>query len=576
MKNIALDISEDGIGVARIDMPGRAFNVFSEAMMAELDELIERAATELTGLLICSGKNAFAAGADLAMIKDFANMRFDANWQEMRDRYSYLGKLFRRIERSPVPVVAAVNGLALGGGLELAMACHARVCVDVDAPILGLPEILLGLLPGAGGTQRLPRYVGLEQGIKMILGGTPVTPAQALSMGLIDAVVSLEQLIPTGLEMVKVTPAKARWDTQDWQLPAADSALLASPGWSDYCRKTSGWDKARHQLYPAVESIIRCVGHGADLPIDQGFDVEWDIFVDLMSDPVAANMVVTCFLNKTAASKWASERVTEGATGPGKVAWCSQIALPRGFARKTDLVDEDLAATLIVDELPSSNKPFVLLRKVSDCKQAVINALPNVAVIDYVDDLHAAEVVEITTPPALSKTVVDIVSTMGKIPIWAIAPGGGSRLVLDNLRERLAASGLDDKQLAAAAWAVDATPLFSCALNRPLGDGVSWSSQDRMSGLNILGEVALAACQQSNGRYEELDVLAVLGLGWPKWTGGPVAFLAMLQRGELPVQGVASDLLVALEGLEEPLKIKASYSRPADRRNTVVGAPSSL
>jgi hypothetical protein len=250
--------------------------------------------------------------------------------------------------------------------------------------------------------------------------------------------------------------------------------------------------------------------------------------------------------------------------------------LPRGFARKTDLVDEDLAETLIVDELPSSNKPFVLLREVSDYKPAVINALPNVAVIDYVDDLHAAEVVEITTPPALSKAVVDIVSSMGKIPIWAIAPGSGSRLILDNLRERLAASGLDDKQLAAAAWAVDAIPLFSCALNRPLGDGVSWSSQDRMSGLNILGEVALAACQQSNGRYEELDVLAVLGLGWPKWTGGPVAFLAMLQRGELPVQGLASDLLVALEGLEEPLKIKASYSRPADRRNTVVGAPSSL
>ena len=88
--------------------------------------------------------------------------------------------------------------------------------------------------------------------------------------------------------------------------------------------------------------------------------------------------------------------------------------------------------------------------------------------------------------------------------------------------------------------------------------------------------MALEAYQRCNGRYEELDVLAVLGLGWPKWTGGPVAFLAMLQRGELPAQGLASDLLVALDGLEEPLKIKAGYSRPADRRNTVVGAPSSL
>src|SRR5690606_12568284 len=106
------------------------------------------------GLIISSGKSSFVAGADLGMIQDFGAMRFRADWQQMRDRYSHLGKLFRRLEQLPLPVVAAVNGLALGGGLELAMACHARVCVDAPHAQLGLPEILLGLLPGAGGTQR--------------------------------------------------------------------------------------------------------------------------------------------------------------------------------------------------------------------------------------------------------------------------------------------------------------------------------------------------------------------------------------------------------------------------------------
>jgi 3-hydroxyacyl-CoA dehydrogenase/enoyl-CoA hydratase/3-hydroxybutyryl-CoA epimerase len=559
MKNISLEIREDGIGIARMDMPGRPFNVFSEDMMADREELIEHGATDLTGLVICSSKNAFAAGADLAMIKDFADMRFDSDWQAMRDRYSHLGKLFRRLERSPVPIVAAINGLALGGGLELAMACHARVCVDVEAPILGLPEILLGLLPGAGGTQRLPRYVGLEPGLKMILGGAPITPAQALEMGLVDAVVPIEKLLATAIELVNSTPALARWDAEAWELPAADRALLNRPGWDEYCRKVSGWDSARHELYPAVESIIACVGRGADLPIDEGFNVEWDIFVDLMSDPVAANMVVTCFLNKTAATKWATGQVTQSATGLGKIAWCSDTPLPIRLARSTDLVGEDLAYTLIADELPSGNKPFILLRKGTDDKEPVINDVSNMAVLHYVDNLEAAEVVEIAAPPALGRAIVELVSSMGKIPIWAIAPNSGIRLILETLRERIAASGLDDHQLAGAAGAVDALPLFQYATPMAAGDQSSFSAQDKIGGLNVLAEVALILLQECNSRHEELDVLAVLGLGWPKWTGGPMAFLAMLQREELPAQGLSSSVLSAVKEIEQPLKVKASY-----------------
>ena len=141
MENIALAIRGDGIGIgiATLDMPGRPFNVFSEQMMDDLELTLERACDELRGLVICSGKGSFMAGADLVMIRDFANMRFAADRQAMRDRFSRLGRLFRRIELAPIPIVAAINGLALGGGLELAMACHGRVCVNSDSALLGLP-----------------------------------------------------------------------------------------------------------------------------------------------------------------------------------------------------------------------------------------------------------------------------------------------------------------------------------------------------------------------------------------------------------------------------------------------------
>jgi 3-hydroxyacyl-CoA dehydrogenase/enoyl-CoA hydratase/3-hydroxybutyryl-CoA epimerase len=443
MKNIALEARDDGIGVATLDMPDRPFNVFSERMMDELEATLDRACNELRGLVIRSGKGSFAAGADLVMIKDFANMRFEADWQAMRDRFSRLGKLFRRIEKAPIPIVAAINGLALGGGLELAMACHGRVCVDSDSSLLGLPEVGLGLLPGAGGTQRLPRLIGIAEAVKMLLDGAPATPVFALEHGLVDLLASEEQLLDTAVRMAGAIQPGARWDQPDWQLPQADVALLDSSDWQQFCIARGGWSSRPHDLYPAVAAIIDCVGRGVGVSFDAGCDLEWDIFVDLMSDPVAANMVVTCFLNRARA---------KGA-------------------------DESLQAL-------------------------------STAVSGY-----------------------------------------------------LASSGVSTGQVARAARAVDAGLLVERAgVDTSSVDGVP-SQDERSAGLAMLGSIAIEVWKRSGDPHDRLDAAAVLAAGWPPWTGGPIAYLAMLQRGELSDAHLPAELITAVSAIEQPLKTGASYTR---------------
>ena len=187
---IRTELDADGILLATIDMPGRAMNVFSRDMMDALEQIIARAESdvEVRGVVLTSGKAAFLAGADLEMIRMFAERARSGATEELHELFGHLGRLFRRLELSPKPFVAAINGLALGGGLEVCMACHGRVVADDTAIQLGLPEIKLGLLPGAGGTQRLPRLVGTAAGLRMLLCGDAVSPREALELHLVDEV----------------------------------------------------------------------------------------------------------------------------------------------------------------------------------------------------------------------------------------------------------------------------------------------------------------------------------------------------------------------------------------------------
>ena len=194
-RNIRTALDGDGVLVATIEMPGRSMNVFSAALMDSVERLLDLVAAnaEVRAVILTSGKSAFLAGADLDMVRMFTQRaRTDAP-AALHALCGRLGRIFRRLEIQGKPFVAAINGLALGGGLEVALSCHERVASD--GAQVGLPEIKLGLLPGAGGTQRLPRLVGQSLGLQLMLKGESRTAAQALEIGIIDVVVPAHELL---------------------------------------------------------------------------------------------------------------------------------------------------------------------------------------------------------------------------------------------------------------------------------------------------------------------------------------------------------------------------------------------
>lgn len=155
---IQTQLEADGVLVATIDMPGRAMNVFSLDLMNTLDALMDEVDRNeaIHSVVLTSGKSTFLAGADLVMVKGFTERARTGSEDELFELCGRLGRQFVRLEASPKPWVAAVNGLAMGGGLELAMACRARLIANTPRTQISLPEVRWGLLPGAGGTQRMP------------------------------------------------------------------------------------------------------------------------------------------------------------------------------------------------------------------------------------------------------------------------------------------------------------------------------------------------------------------------------------------------------------------------------------
>lgn len=303
--NINTVIDEQGVLTACVDMPGRSMNVFSVDMMDSLEKLIgyvEQTA-EVRSVVLTSGKSAFLAGADLDMIRVFTERARVDTPEQLHALCGRLGRLFRRLETSTKPWVAAINGLALGGGLELALACHERVVADDAGIQLGLPEIKLGLLPGAGGTQRLPRLIGALEGIRMLLLGSAVTPQRALELGIVDEIASVGELIRIAQRRAsnRLKPL-ARWDIAgasfssepfDFFAPDAISAIAKAVGIDDY----------QLEKYPAYNAILNCVMEAWSLSMDQAIDLEMDCFVKLIRNPVAGNMVNTLFLNRQRAAK---------------------------------------------------------------------------------------------------------------------------------------------------------------------------------------------------------------------------------------------------------------------------------
>lgn len=317
-ETLTVDIDSDGIALVTIDVPGQTMNVWNEGLIADfpkfVDELISNDA--IKGAVITSGKKSgFLAGADLNML---GSSKATSTKEAFEQAWNLNGML-RKMETSgnsakdllkgkahAKPVACALNGLALGGGLELALACHYRVCADNPKLQLGLPEVQVGLLPGGGGTQRLPRLAGLQAAGMAIMMGQPMNPQAALAQKIVDEVVPADEVVAKAKAWVKANPkASAPWDKKGWKFPGGAGSMdpRAVPlylGSSALALKQSKGN------YEAVKAILSCLYEGSMLPIDTALRVESKYFTKLLSGPQSKNMIRTLFVNKQAADKGAA------------------------------------------------------------------------------------------------------------------------------------------------------------------------------------------------------------------------------------------------------------------------------
>ncbi|MCP1675392.1 3-hydroxyacyl-CoA dehydrogenase/enoyl-CoA hydratase/3-hydroxybutyryl-CoA epimerase [Natronocella acetinitrilica] len=279
MTDAALTLSrrDDGIAVVTIDTPGESMNVLKAELMQEAATVFDELERDKTvkGVIFASGKaGSFIAGADVRMLA--ACSTADEATELARGGQA----LFDRIERFPVPVVAAIDGLCLGGGLELALSCRGRVATDNPKTALGLPEVQLGLLPGSGGTQRLPRLVGIANALDMMLTGKQVGAGRARRIGLVDDVVPatiLEQAAAKlALELAQGRRKRRRrtWMERLLETNPLGKRLIFKKAAQTVANRTRG-------VYPAPPRILECVEHGLQRGKDRGLVLEATRFGEL-------------------------------------------------------------------------------------------------------------------------------------------------------------------------------------------------------------------------------------------------------------------------------------------------------
>jgi 3-hydroxyacyl-CoA dehydrogenase/enoyl-CoA hydratase/3-hydroxybutyryl-CoA epimerase len=303
MKTIEIKIDADGIAVVSIDMKDRSMNVITPEFLDDLTEAVDRLATDpaVKGAVITSAKDSFMAGADLHGLVEAFDERTDAEavYAECRQMQQAL----RRLETCGKPVAAAINGTALGGGLEICLACHYRVAADRRDAVLGLPEVQVGLLPGGGGTQRLPRLIGIEPALQLITQGKHVKPAEALELGFIHEVVSPRKEVEAARKwVVERGNPQQPWDRKDFKVPGG-AGLMNAGVVQTFTVGTALVQKMTNHNYPAPIAILSAVYEGTVLPIDKALDIETRYFVSLLMNPVSRNMMRTLFVNKGAADK---------------------------------------------------------------------------------------------------------------------------------------------------------------------------------------------------------------------------------------------------------------------------------
>src|SRR5262245_58484577 len=314
--NFQWDQDADGIVTLIWDMPDRTLNVLSMAVIAELSEVADKLIGDpsIKGLVITSRKSGgFCAGADLdEMLASSGTGRKDAA-QAAFKLMTTLHATFRKFETSKKPVVAAMNGTALGGGLELALACHYRVMADDPKARVGFPEAQVGLIPGGGGTQRLPRLIGAMAALPFMLESKRIDPPAALGMGIIHKVVPAGELVAQAKAWIKGKPdATQPWDKKDFRIPGGGP--FSTTGAQVFTVGNAMLRDKTYDNYPAQRFIMSAVYEGLLVDFDTSLKIEARYFVRVLNEPSSRNMIRTLFHSMQELGKGARRPVNEPPT----------------------------------------------------------------------------------------------------------------------------------------------------------------------------------------------------------------------------------------------------------------------
>src|SRR5215831_6855289 len=328
MANFKLDVDADGIALITWDMPDKSMNVITMDVIEELGRVVEKVATDaaIKGAVITSGKSTFCGGADLTMLDRmgelFATMAKTqgeaAAASMLFDESRKLSQLYRRIETCGKPWVCALNGTAMGGGFELALACHQRIASDNAATRLGLPEIKIGLFPGAGGTQRVARMLPPADALQLLLKGDQLKTDRAKAMKLLDSVVPAAELITADKNWIKTSgKTKAPWDIDGFRLPGGP--VYSKAGMMTFPAANAIYRRETYDNYPAARAILQVVYEGLQVPFETALRIESRWFAKILRSPEAAAMIRSLFVSMQDLNKGARRPANEPPTSLKKI-----------------------------------------------------------------------------------------------------------------------------------------------------------------------------------------------------------------------------------------------------------------
>ncbi len=318
MSDFTYSVDADGVATLTWDVPGKSMNVMTREAFAEVSEMVDKALADhdVKGIIVTSGKDSFAGGMDLNVLARIRQEAGDNPAQALFDFTMSGHHILRKLERAGMdpktlkggkPVVCAIPGTCAGIGTEVALACHRRIMADNPKGKIGLPEILVGLFPGGGGTTRYSRMVGAMAAAPVLLEGKMLDPKKAKAAGLVDEVVPAGELLAKAKEWV-LSASDADivkpWDQKGWKMPGG--APYHPAGFMTFVGANAMVLGKTQGVYPAAKALLAAVYEGAMVPFDTALKIEARWFTSVLMNPSSSAMIRSLFINKEALEKGAN------------------------------------------------------------------------------------------------------------------------------------------------------------------------------------------------------------------------------------------------------------------------------